>query len=72
MGGGPLPRQLPYGLLANIQGAPIYILDIDPNQVIAKLTSYKVPQTDATSISNGFALKSVNEVAGVLSLIPGL
>ena len=71
-GGSPSQPKLPYGLLSIIQGAPIDILNIDPNQVIAKLSSYNVPQADSTSISNGFPLKSVNEVVAVLSLIPGL
>ena len=40
MGGGSSSQQkLPYGLLSSIQGAQIDILNIDPNQVIAKLSS---------------------------------
>lgn len=44
MGGSPSNPASPTGLLANIQGAPIDKLDVDPNSVITYLISSKVPQ----------------------------
>ena len=50
MGGSPSNPASPTGLLANIQGAPIYKLDVDPNSVITYLISRKVPILNSLKI----------------------
>lgn len=71
MGGKP-SRSPATGLLQNIQGAQIQILNVDPNVIMKYLLTKTVPQQDASSISKDIAQKSINEIAGILGLIPGL
>jgi hypothetical protein len=59
-------------LMKDVQGAPIYILNMDANKVIPYLLANKVPGDNATAISQDIALKSVESIAGILDLIPGL